>query len=307
MKPAPWSKAADRTGAFKRKQSEFRDTISPAGGHPPVASRYHLYVSYACPWAHRTLITRRLLGLDEVSFDVVDWHMNDDGSWRFDPAVAGCTKDRLHGATNLQDIYQRADPDFSGIGTVPVLWDKDAGTIVNNESREIVRMFDVHLAPEETRRKLLPDGLEADVDAMIDANYESVNNGVYKAGFARSQDAYDEGVAALFARLEELDLHLEGRDWLVGPGAGTLTEADVCLWPTLARMHVYHTHFKCNIKTLQELPNVWAFTKRFYQLPGVADTVHWDHIEGHYYWSHTSINPHRIVAQGPDMQALLGS
>ena len=313
---APWSKAATRGGAFRRKQSEFRDRISDDGStpFPAEAGRYHLYVSLACPWAHRTLVHRALLGLeDAVSVDVVDWHMQDDGSWRFDPSVPGATEDSQRGADSLQEVYRAADPDFPGIGTVPVLWDKAQGTIVNNESRDIIRMFNAVLAPGlgvPRDRTLLPAGLEAEVDAMIDANYESVNNGVYKCGFARTQEAYDAAWPPLFDRLDELDAHLEGRDWLCGEGPdgrGVLTEADVCLWVTLLRFDpVYHTHFKCNRKLIQQYPDLHAFVRRLHRVPGVAGTVDMDHIRGHYYWSHEGLNPHRIVPAGPDLEAWLG-
>ncbi|MGB1586182.1 MAG: glutathione S-transferase family protein [Thermoplasmatota archaeon] len=304
MKVAPWSEDAKRSGRFNRKQSEFRDAIKPEGPFTPDADRYHLYVQYACPWAHRTLLMRKLLGLeDAISVDVVSWRMQGDGSWVFEPEFDGATEDRLHDAASLQDVYHRAAPEFPGIGTVPVLWDKQTSTIVNNESREIIRMFDTVLGPTlGNGTSLLPEGLEADVDAMIDANYETINNGVYKCGFARTQEAYDEAWPALFGRLEELEEHMEGRDWLVGDGRGVLTEADICLWPTLLRFDpVYHTHFKCNRKLISQMPNLWAFVKRLHAVPGVAETVNMEHIRNHYYWSHTSLNPHRIVPVGPEL------
>ncbi len=315
---ARWLTSTD--GRFHRKQSEFRRSIEPGGQHPPELDRYHLSVQYACPWAHRTLVHRALLGLDDVTVDVVSWRMQPDGSWVFEPELEGCTTDRLLGASSLQEIYRHADPEFQGIGTVPVLWDKQAQTIVNNESREIIRMMNTALAPlhgiapEDT---LLPPSLADDVDAMIDANYETVNNAVYKCGFARTQEAYDESIDSLFDRLAALETHMEGRAWLVGDDhdarwgqphgmPGMLTEADVCLWTTLLRFDaVYHTHFKCNVASIREMPNLWAFVRRLHALPGVKQTVRWDHIRGHYYWSHTSINPHRIVPKGPDMVALL--
>lgn len=305
---APWMKrTVTGDGSFRRKQSEFRDRIAPDGPFMPEAGRYHLYVQYACPWANRTLIARTLLGLEEaISMDVVDWRMQPDGSWTFNPDEPGCTADSIAPSDSLQDVYQRADPEFAGIGTVPVLWDRTHGTIVNNESREILRMFDEVLAPALAKNApfatLLPEGLEAEVDAMIDANYEPVNNGVYKCGFARTQEAYDLAVDALFDRLDALEAHMEGRHWLVGPGRGTLTEADVCLWPTLFRFDpVYHTHFKCNKQLIGQYSNLAAYRARFHALPGVADTVRLDHIKNHYYWSHTSINPYRIVPVGPTM------
>lgn len=307
-----WSKlSTSKDGRFVRKTSEFRDAVSRDGStpFPAEAGRYHLYVSYACPWAHRTLLHRTLLGLeDAITVDVVDWRMQPDGSWVFNPDEPGATADRVGGHAGIQEVYRAADPSFPGIGTVPVLWDKEAGTIVNNESREIIRMFNTELAPALGRPRaetLLPEGLEAEVDAMIDANYETVNNGVYKCGFARSQEAYDEAWPPLFDRLAELEAHMEGRDWLVGDGPdgrGVLTEADICLWPTLLRFDpVYHTHFKCNRARIKDHPNLWAFVKRLHAVPGVAATVDWTHIKNHYYWSHTSINPFRVVPIGPEM------
>lgn len=311
---APWSRAAVRGGAFERKRSEFRDRISTDGSTPfaAEAGRYHLYVSLACPWAHRTLVHRVLLGLeDAVTVDVVDWHMQDDGSWRFDPSVPGATEDSQFGATSLQEVYRAAEPDFPGIGTVPVLWDKRRGTIVNNESRDIIRMFNAALAPAlgvARERTLLPPGLEDEVDAMIDANYGAVNDGVYRCGFARTQEAYDAAWPPLFARLDALEEHLAGRDWLVGPGRGVLTEADVCLWVTLLRFDpVYHTHFKCNRKLIAQYPALSAFVRRLHRVPGVAATVDLEHVRGHYYWSHEGLNPSRIVPPGPDVEAWLGA
>lgn len=301
-------------GRFKRKRSEFRDRISADGRFTPDADRYHLIVQYACPWAHRTLVHRALLGLDDITVDVVSWKMQDDGSWIFEPDLPGCTPDSTGGASSLQDVYRAAAPDFPGIGTVPVLWDKQERTIVNNESREIIRMMNTTLAPargNEPAQTLLPPGLDAAVDAMIDANYETVNNAVYKCGFARTQEAYDESIDVLFDRLAQLEAHLDGRTWLVGDDVdtrfgqqsdapGILSEADVCLWTTLLRFDVvYHTHFKCNVAKIAEMPKLQAFIERLYRLPGVAATVEWDHIKQHYYWSHTSINPFRIVPRGP--------
>ncbi len=326
MARSPWT-GANEDGKFRRKTSEFRDAITVAGEHPAEAGRYHVYAQYACPWAHRVLLHRTLLGLeDAVSTDIVSWAMRPDGSWPFEPERAGCTSDTILGAANLQGVYHKADPRFSAIGTVPVLWDKLRATIVNNESRDIIRMFNTVLAPALGRPAadtLLPPGMAAAVDAMIDANYETVNNAVYKCGFARTQTAYDEAVALLFGRLAELETLMEGRQWLVGdapesrpwaqahdaPEApGVLTEADICLFTTLLRFDpVYHTHFKCNVAKIAEMPNLWAFVKRLYRVPGVAATVDFDHIRQHYYASHTHINPFGIVPRGPDMEALLAS
>ena len=300
-----WTTAFDK-GSFVRKSSEFRDHVSSEGPFEPASGRYHLYVSHACPWAHRTLLTRALLGLeDAISVDVVDWRMQSDGSWIFNPNEPGATADRLLGAASLEDVYAAADKSWtssSRIGTVPVLWDRHHHTIVNNESRDIVRMLSTSFTEEglTNGRELCPYDLRESIDAMIDANYESVNNGVYKAGFARSQSAYDAAVDVLFGRLAELEAHLEGREWLVGEEQGVLTEADVCLVPTLLRFDlVYVVHFKCSRARIADMPNLSAYLQRFMALPGVAETVDWTHIKHHYFWSHQHMNPYRIVPEDP--------
>ena len=299
-----WTKAFE-SGKFVRKSSEFRDHISSGDAFDVESQRYHLYVSHACPWAHRTLIASALLGLEEhITFDVVDWRMNPDGSWSFNPEEEGATADTVNGETSLEGLYNRAFDGWSEsgrIGTVPVLWDRKHSTIVNNESREIVRMFDT-LAQSGfgNGRTLCPGELKSEIDQMIDANYEAVNNGVYKSGFARTQSAYDEAVTGLFNRLDELESHLEGREWLVGDGKGQLTEADICLFPTLARFDlVYVVHFKCNLRRIIDYPNLQAFVERMLNQPGVRETCHWHHIKAHYFWSHKSINPFRIIPLGP--------
>ncbi len=304
LQSGAWTKAF-KDGAFVRKQSEFRDFIVADGLFAPEGNRYHLYVSHACPWAHRTLLARLLLGLEErITVDVVDWRMEADGSWTFNPDEPGATADSLNGERSLEGVYNRA---FEGwtrsgkVGTVPVLWDKHLNTIVNNESREIIRMFDamasVGLGNGST---LCPEHLKADIDAMIDANYESVNNGVYKAGFARTQSAYEAAVIDLFARLDELEAHLDNRIWLVGGEQGVLTEADLCLFTTLVRFDlVYVVHFKCNLRRIIDYPNLTAFVQRMLDLPGVRSTCDWHHIKSHYFWSHEQLNPYRIVPLGP--------
>jgi len=299
-----WTEAFD-SGKFVRKSSEFRDHIGKNELFTIESGRYHLYVSDACPWAHRTLITRTLRGLeDHITVDTVDWRMNTNGSWSFNPEEEGATADTVNGETSLEGIYNRA---FTGwnesgrIGTVPVLWDRNHNTIVNNESREIVRMFDSFTdAGMGNGISLCPPELRDEIDAMIDSNYESVNNGVYKSGFARTQVAYDEAVTALFARLDELEVHLKGREWLIGGGLGQLTEADVCLFTTLARFDlVYVVHFKCNLRRIIDYPNLQAFVERMIDLPGVKDTCNWHHIKAHYFWSHQNINTFRIIPLGP--------
>ena len=299
-----WTEAFE-SGKFIRKSSEFRDRIAEGELFDVETGRYHLYISHACPWAHRTLITRKVLGLENhISVDVVDWRMNSDGSWSFNPDEEGATADTINGESSLEGVYNRA---FSGwsesrrIGTVPVLWDRQHSTIVNNESREIIRMFDAFAsAVMGNGTSLCPIELRDEIDAMIDSNYEPVNNGVYKSGFARTQAAYDEAVTALFARLDELELHLEGREWLVGEGRGQLTEADICLFPTLVRFDlVYVVHFKCNLRRIIDYPNLQSFVERMIDLPGVKETCHWHHIKAHYFWSHQNLNPYRIIPLGP--------
>ncbi len=299
-----WTKAFE-SGKFVRKSSEFRDSISKGGTFDVESGRYHLYISHACPWAHRTLITRTLLGLeDHITIDVVDWRMKSDGSWSFNPNEEGATADTLYGETSLEGIYDRA---FDGwiesgrIGTVPVLWDRKHGTIVNNESREIIRMLDVFSNEGfGNGTRLCPPELMQEIDAMIDANYESVNNGVYKSGFARTQEAYDEAVTDLFTRLDELEHHLVGREWLVGEGKGQLTEADICLFTTLVRFDlVYVVHFKCNLRRIIDYPNLQSFVERVINIPGIRETCNWHHIKAHYFWSHQNINTYRIIPLGP--------
>jgi putative glutathione S-transferase len=299
-----WTEAFE-SGKFIRKSSEFRDLIAEGELFDVETGRYHLYISHACPWAHRTLITRKVLGLENhISVDVVDWRMNSDGSWSFNPEEEGATADTINGESSLEGVYNRA---FSGwsesrrIGTVPVLWDRQHSTIVNNESREIIRMFDAFgSAGMGNGTSLCPIELRDEIDAMIDSNYEPVNNGVYKSGFARTQAAYDEAVTALFTRLDELELHLEGREWLVGEGRGQLTEADICLFSTLVRFDlVYVVHFKCNLRRIIDYPNLQSFVERMIDLPGVKETCHWHHIKAHYFWSHQNLNPFRIIPLGP--------
>jgi len=287
-------------GAFVRATSDFRNWITPSGnsGFAAQSGRYHLYVSYACPWAHRTLIFRQLKGLaDHITFDVVHPDMLEDG-WTFATDRPGATGDRLFNKAFLRDIYTQAHPDVSGRVTVPVLWDKENGTIVSNESAEIIRMFN---SAFDGLTGNTDDYWPADIrDAIAPVNdriYNSLNNGVYKCGFATTQAAYDTAVHALFDTLDWLEDRLETSRFLMGD---RLTEADWRLFPTLVRFDsVYHTHFKCNRKWLREFPNLWAYTRALYQWPGVAKTVNLDHIVRHYHYSHDSINPHRIIPINP--------
>lgn len=296
--------ATSKTGAFERKPVTFRERIEPAAtaseGTRFVAEsgRYHLYVSLACPWAHRTLILRALKGLEDVvSVSVVDPLMLDQG-WVFSDGP-GCVPDSLFGSSALHQIYTRAMPDYSGRVTVPVLWDKRHGTIVNNESSEIVRMFNVAFDALATKElpDLYPETLRADIDALNARIYDTLNNGVYRSGFATTQSAYETAVTELFATLDMLEARLEKGPYLFGE---RMTEADWRLFPTLVRFDaVYHGHFKCNLRKIMEYPNLWAYTKRLYHVPGVAPTVSIDHIKRHYYGSHLHLNPKGIVPVGP--------
>ncbi|KAF9340265.1 S-glutathionyl-(chloro)hydroquinone reductase [Linnemannia elongata] len=276
-------KWANETGEFKRQVSSFRDVISdePGSKFVPEAGRYHLYISYACPWAHRTLLVRALKGLEDIiSLDVVHWHMQEKG-WPFKDGY----EDSLYGAKFIREIYFKAQPDYAGRFTVPVLWDKKTQTIVNNESSEIIRMLNTAF-----------DTL-TEIDAINEWIYDTVNNGVYKSGFATTQTAYENNVYPLFKSLDRIEDILSKADYLVG---NTLTEADLRLWTTIVRFDpVYHGHFKCNIKGIEkDYPNILKWTRRIYQMPKVAETVNMEHIKKHYYQSHLQINPTGVVPAG---------
>lgn len=294
-------------GRFERRESAFRNWVTADGAPGPTGEggfkaepgRYHLYVSLACPWAHRTLIVRALKRLeDAVSVSVVHWHMGEDG-WNFAEGP-GVVPDPIHRADLLREVYLAADPRYTGRVTVPVLWDRATGTIVSNESSEIIRMlnaaFDgIGAGPGD----FYPAAHRDEIDRVNTRVYDTVNNGVYKAGFATSQTAYEEAVGPLFDSLDWLEERLSGRRWLVG---GTMTEADIRLFTTLVRFDpVYVGHFKCNIRRLADYPALSAYTRDVYQTPGVAGTVDLDHIKRHYYGSHRSINPTGIVPAGPDI------
>ena len=296
-----WYDTKSNDGRFVRAGAQFRDGVTADGssGFKAKSGRYHLYVSYACPWAHRTLIYRKLKGLeDHVSVSVVNPLMLDQG-WSFDPGD-GVVPDPISNFRYLREVYTAAKPDYSGRVTVPVLWDKEKGTIVNNESSEIIRFFDSEFDDVgASGPRFCPPDLEADIDAVNEFVYGSINNGVYKCGFATTQEAYEEAVKTLFAALDQIDLRLSGSRYLVGE---TLTEADWRLFTTLLRFDpVYVGHFKCNIRRLVDYPHLWAYTRELYQVPGVADTVHMDHIKDHYYRSHGSINPSGVVPAGPEI------
>ncbi len=294
-------KATDDSGAFQRQKTSFRDRVSanPDAEFPAEPDRYHLYVSKACPWAHRTLITRTLKGLEDIiSVDVVDPIRIVDG-WRFKPEKDDCTPDTVNGTDYLRDVYTAADDSFTGRVTVPVLWDKERETIVNNESAEIMRMLDTAFHDLGNRDvNLYPDGYRDEVDRVIDEIYGPMNNGVYRAGFARSQDAHEQAITELFDALDHWDDVLADQRYLAGD---VLTEADIAMFTTLVRFdEVYHTHFKCNVARITDYETLWAYLRELYQLPGVAETVNMDHIKQHYYVTHDDVNPTGLVPVGPD-------
>ena len=301
-----WYDTKKSGGKFVRSTAAFRNWItadgsagpSGKGGFKAESGRYHLYVSYACPWAHRTLIYRALKGLsDHISVSVVHPDMLSDG-WTFGSDYPGATGDNLFGHAFARDIYLEADPQISGRVTVPILWDKAQGTIVSNESSEIIRMFNSAFdGITGNTLDFTPEGLVDEIDRVNARIYDTLNNGVYRSGFATTQSAYDEAVGALFDTLDWLEARLEGRDFLVGD---QITEADWRLFPTLVRFDlVYHLHFKCNRKRIVDYPNLWAYTRELYQHPGVAGTVNMDHIVRHYHYSHDTINPNRIIPTNP--------
>lgn len=296
---------ADDSGSFKRKDSAFRNWItadgSPdrtgEGGFKAEAGRYHLYIARACPWAHRAAIFRELKGLQSaIGLSVTHWLMADRG-WTFD-AAPGVIPDSVNGVAELHRLYTLSQPDYTGKVTVPVLWDKQTARIVSNESADIIRMlnsaFDgVGAAPGD----FYPADLAAEIDAVNDRVYDTLNNGVYKAGFATSQDAFHEAVSALFDTMDWLEARLSNNAFLVG---GRLTEADWRLFTTLLRFDaVYHGHFKCNRRRLVDYPALVAYAEKLAAIPGVADTIDFDHIKRHYYQSHRHINPTGIVPDGP--------
>ena len=289
----------DEKGRFQRNPTTFRDRITADGssGFPAQSDRYHLYVSYACPWAHRTLIMRELKGLrNAISISAVDPYMGDNG-WKFSD-FPGTVPDTVNHTEYLKEVYALADSNYTGRVTVPILWDKQTATIVNNESREIIRMFDTefdNIAKNEI--DLYPQQLQEKIDRAIDDIYDPINNGVYKAGFAKSQSAYKEAVEELFAALNYWEDILAKQKYLCGD---SLTEADICMFTTLYRFDaVYYVHFKCNLRHIWDYPNLWNYLTRIYQYPGVKDTCNLNHIKLHYYQSHPHINPSGIVPSGP--------
>jgi len=301
-----WYDTKSTGGHFKRSEAVFRHWITKDGSAGPSGSaefkaesgRYHLYASYACPWVHRVLIYRSLKGLEsaiDVSF--VHWFMGENG-WTFNADDEGIVGDKLQNNKLMYEVYQQADPTFTGRVTVPVLWDKQQNTIVSNESSEIIRMlnsaFDnIGAVPGD----YYPEQHRTTIDTLNERIYHSVNNGVYKAGFSSTQSAYEEAVVPLFDTLDWLESELESRRFLCGSEP---LEADWRLLPTLLRFDpVYHGHFKCNLKRLVDYPNLWAYTRDLYQWDGIRETCNFEHAKRHYLESHNTINPHRIVPIGP--------
>ena len=300
-----WYDTRSAGGRFVRPQSTFRNWVTRDGSAGPTGvagfaaapGRYHLYVSLACPWAHRTLILRALKGLEgQVSLSVAHWRMLDHG-WTFEDGP-GVIPDPVLGARFLYQVYLATDRSYTGRVTTPVLWDKRTGTIVSNESAEIIRMFNDAFDDAGARPgDYYPEPLRTEIDALNARIYETVNDGVYKAGFATSQAAYEDAVAKLFETLDWLEARLARQRYLCGNG---VTEADIRLLATLLRFDlVYYSHFKCNVRRIADYPNLWAYTRDLYQLPGVAATFDAGHTKRHYYESHRALNPGGIVPVGP--------
>ncbi len=307
-----WYDTSSTGGRFERDSAKFRNWITADGAAGPTGTggfaaesgRYHLYVSYACPWAHRALIFRKLKGLEpHIGLSVVHPDMLSEG-WEFRADFDGATGDRLYGADFARGLYLRADPHMSGRVTVPILWDCTQETIVSNESADIIRMFNSAFDDlTGDRQDFWPDELRAEIEEVNARVYDTVNNGVYKSGFATTQEAYDAAVGPLFDSLDWLEDRLAAHRYLMG---NAVTEADWRLFTTLIRFDsVYHGHFKCNRRRVVDYPNLWGYTRELYQWPGVAETVNLDHITRHYHYSHETINPHRIVPIGPvlDLEA----
>lgn len=307
-------KFANSQGEYKRLPSSFRNTISRQGPHLPEVNRYHLYVSYACPWAHRTLITRVLKGLSGIiGVTVVHWHMDNNG-WRFATAeeakteAKGSSAEPLYGFSRLKELYYKANPDYEGRFTVPVLWDKKLETIVNNESSEILRMLNTEfndiIDPKYAAVDIYPEALRPQIDELNDWIYPNINNGVYKAGFATKQEPYEQEVNNVFLHLDKLEdvlsaRHEKAEEYLTGD---SLTEADIRLYTTLVRFDpVYHQHFKCNIKMIRhDYPHIHRYLRNLYwKNKAFSETTNFDHIKFHYTKSHPQINPHGITPVGP--------
>ncbi|MDY4510951.1 glutathione S-transferase family protein [Streptococcus hyovaginalis] len=302
-----WYDTKSTGGKFVRSQSQFRNWITkdgiagPSGkeGFKAESGRYHLYISLACPWASRTLMMRKLKDLeDHISLSVVNPYMLENG-WTFEE-YDGVIPDPLFESQYLYQLYLQADPNYSGRVTVPVLWDKKTQTIVSNESADIIRMFNTAFNDiTGNTDDYYPESLQEAIDDINAIVYDNVNNGVYKTGFATEQSVYEKELNSLFAELNRLEELLASQEWLVG---NQMTEADIRLFTTLVRFDaVYYGHFKCNLKRLVDYPNLWNYTKRIYNLPGIPETVNFDHIKTHYYGSHKTINPNGIIPLGPEI------
>ena len=299
-----WTKGSvsnnQKDGSFKRVDSVFRNEISDNDKvYKPEKNRYHLYVSYACPWAHRTLIFRHLKKLENhISVDYVHPDMLENG-WSFSNDFPKTTGDSLHFKSYIHEIYQLSDKKVSSKATVPILWDKKTSTIVNNESAEIIRIMNSSFNKiTKNFDDYYPSKLRTEIDKINKITYENINNGVYKSGFSKTQSAYEDAVTKLFSSLEMVDNILEGKEYLVG---NQLTEADIRLIPTLLRFDsVYHVHFKCNLKKISEFKNISNYVKKLFNIPAINSTTDFDHIKRHYYFSHESINPNRIIPLGPE-------
>ncbi|KML70086.1 glutathione S-transferase family protein [Pectobacterium peruviense] len=302
-----WYETKSTGGHFKRSESVFRNWVTPdgapgltgKGGFPAQSGRYHLYVSLACPWAHRTLLMRQLKGLeDHIAVSVVHPLMLDHG-WTFGTDFEAATGDSLYQHEFLYQLYLHAKSDYSGRVTVPVLWDTEQHTIVSNESADIIRMLNSAFdGVGAIAGDYYPEALRTQIDELNSWIYDKVNNGVYKAGFATTQSAYDESATTVFAALSDLETILAKQRYLTGE---QLTEADLRLWTTLIRFDpVYHTHFKCDKYRLSDYPNLFGFLRDIYQMPGIAETVDMAHVRHHYYRSHGTINPHGVISLGPE-------
>jgi glutathionyl-hydroquinone reductase len=302
-----WQEDISRTkeGRFIRPNAAFRNFVTPdgsvgpsgEGGFATEAGRYHLYISLACPWAHRTLIFHALKKLDDVISISITEPLYGKTGWEFGTAHGGA-RDGANGKTTLAEIYLLADPHYTGRVSVPVLWDKKRRTIVNNESSEIIRMLNSAFnAFTEVRTDYYPAALRGEIDAINEVIYPNINNGVYRAGFATTQDAYEEAARAIFATFDDIEKRLSRQRYLAG---GQITEADWRLFTTLVRFDaVYYSHFKCNLRRVADYPNLWNYTRDLYQVPGIAETVSIDHIKRHYYGSQRQVNPTGIVPIGP--------
>ena len=299
-----WTKGSvsnnQKDGSFKRVDSVFRNVISVNDQvYKPETNRYHLYVSYACPWAHRTLIFRHLKKLENhISVDYVHPDMLENG-WSFLKNFPKATGDSLHNKIYIHEIYQISDKKVSSKATVPILWDKKTDTIVNNESAEIIRIMNSAFNNiTKNYDDYYPSSLRIEIDKINKVIYENINNGVYKSGFSRTQEAYEDAVTKLFSSLEMIDEILEDKEYLVG---NVLTEADIRLIPTLLRFDsVYYVHFKCNLKKISEFKNISSYVKKMFNNPAINTTTNFDQIKRHYYYSHEHINPYRIIPLGPN-------